>query len=111
MLIAPPPSPQEFTKEEPKSDMDVSILPQLEHCSSSKMNTWLGEGSGVSWGQLGSRVSWGQLGSAGVRGQLGSAGVKGQLGSAGVKGQLGSGIAARGGGELGSRSAGVGPGL
>ncbi|NXR23796.1 GABR1 protein, partial [Cinclus mexicanus] len=32
----------EFTKEEPKSDMDVSILPQLEHCSSTKMNTWLG---------------------------------------------------------------------
>ncbi|OWK49867.1 Gamma-aminobutyric acid type B receptor subunit 1 [Lonchura striata] len=33
---------EEFTKEEPKSDMDVSILPQLEHCSSTKMNTWLG---------------------------------------------------------------------
>ncbi|XP_041270212.1 gamma-aminobutyric acid type B receptor subunit 1, partial [Onychostruthus taczanowskii] len=32
---------EEFTKEEPKSDMDVSILPQLEHCSSTKMNTWL----------------------------------------------------------------------
>ncbi|XP_015269374.1 PREDICTED: gamma-aminobutyric acid type B receptor subunit 1 [Gekko japonicus] len=33
---------EEFTKEEPKSDIDVLILPQLEHCSSSKMNTWLG---------------------------------------------------------------------
>lgn len=46
---APPPMcpllplpPQEFTKEEPKTDTDVSILPQLEHCSSTKMNTWLG---------------------------------------------------------------------
>uniref|UniRef100_A0A8C5TYI0 G-protein coupled receptors family 3 profile domain-containing protein n=1 Tax=Malurus cyaneus samueli TaxID=2593467 RepID=A0A8C5TYI0_9PASS len=34
---------EEFTKEEPKSDSDVSILPQLEHCSSAKMNTWLGQ--------------------------------------------------------------------
>ncbi|XP_027562952.1 gamma-aminobutyric acid type B receptor subunit 1-like, partial [Neopelma chrysocephalum] len=33
---------EEFTKEEPKTDLDVSILPQLEHCSSTKMNTWLG---------------------------------------------------------------------
>ncbi|XP_049648746.1 gamma-aminobutyric acid type B receptor subunit 1 isoform X2 [Accipiter gentilis] len=33
---------EEFTKEEPKTDTDVSILPQLEHCSSTKMNTWLG---------------------------------------------------------------------
>ncbi|XP_074917547.1 gamma-aminobutyric acid type B receptor subunit 1-like, partial [Chelonoidis abingdonii] len=33
---------EEFTKEEPKTDIDVSILPQLEHCSSTKMNTWLG---------------------------------------------------------------------
>lgn len=32
-----------FAKEEPKEDIDVSILPQLEHCSSKKMNTWLGE--------------------------------------------------------------------
>lgn len=31
-----------FAKEEPKEDIDVSILPQLEHCSSKKMNTWLG---------------------------------------------------------------------
>ncbi|EAX03211.1 gamma-aminobutyric acid (GABA) B receptor, 1, isoform CRA_g [Homo sapiens] len=31
-----------FAKEEPKEDIDVSILPQLEHCSSRKMNTWLG---------------------------------------------------------------------
>ncbi|NXC78351.1 GABR1 protein, partial [Anhinga anhinga] len=30
---------EEFTKEEPKTDTDVSILPQLEHCSSTKMNT------------------------------------------------------------------------
>lgn len=48
-----PPDPQEFTKEEPKTDTDVSILPQLEHCSSTKMNTWLG-GSG---GDLGG--TWG----------------------------------------------------
>lgn len=34
--------PQTFAKEEPKEDIDVSILPQLEHCSSKKMNTWLG---------------------------------------------------------------------
>lgn len=33
---------QTFAKEEPKEDIDVSILPQLEHCSSRKMNTWLG---------------------------------------------------------------------
>uniref|UniRef100_A0A8D2LJV4 Gamma-aminobutyric acid type B receptor subunit 1 n=1 Tax=Varanus komodoensis TaxID=61221 RepID=A0A8D2LJV4_VARKO len=33
---------EEFTKEEPKSDIDVLILPKLEHCSSEKMNTWLG---------------------------------------------------------------------
>lgn len=33
---------QTFAKEEPKEDIDVSILPQLEHCSSKKMNTWLG---------------------------------------------------------------------
>ncbi|XP_016847283.1 gamma-aminobutyric acid type B receptor subunit 1 [Anolis carolinensis] len=33
---------EEFTKEDPKSDIDVQILPKLEHCSSEKMNTWLG---------------------------------------------------------------------
>ncbi|XP_043940283.1 gamma-aminobutyric acid type B receptor subunit 1-like [Protopterus annectens] len=33
---------EEFTKEAPKEDIDVLILPQLEHCSSNKMNTWLG---------------------------------------------------------------------
>ncbi|XP_072497619.1 gamma-aminobutyric acid type B receptor subunit 1 isoform X3 [Notamacropus eugenii] len=33
---------ESFTKEEPKQDIDISILPQLEHCSSKKMNTWLG---------------------------------------------------------------------
>ncbi|XP_064408032.1 gamma-aminobutyric acid type B receptor subunit 1 [Latimeria chalumnae] len=33
---------EEFTKEEPTEDIDVLILPQLEHCSSNKMNTWLG---------------------------------------------------------------------
>uniref|UniRef100_A0A8C3S9R1 Gamma-aminobutyric acid type B receptor subunit 1 n=1 Tax=Chelydra serpentina TaxID=8475 RepID=A0A8C3S9R1_CHESE len=37
---------EEFTKEEPKTDIDVSILPQLEHCSSTKMNTWLGKQGG-----------------------------------------------------------------
>lgn len=31
-----------FAKEEPKEDIDVSILPKLEHCSSKKMSTWLG---------------------------------------------------------------------
>jgi len=40
--ISRPVTLQEFTKEEPKTDTDVSILPQLEHCSSTKMNTWLG---------------------------------------------------------------------
>lgn len=48
----PLPAPQEFTKEEPKTDTDVSILPQLEHCSSTKMNTWLG-GRGRVWGGAG----------------------------------------------------------
>ncbi|XP_078501823.1 gamma-aminobutyric acid type B receptor subunit 1 [Lissotriton helveticus] len=33
---------EEFTKEEPKGDLDVLIQPKLEHCSSNKMNTWLG---------------------------------------------------------------------
>ncbi|XP_042202554.1 gamma-aminobutyric acid type B receptor subunit 1-like [Callorhinchus milii] len=33
---------EEFTKEVPEGDQDVLILPQLEHCSSNKMNTWLG---------------------------------------------------------------------
>ncbi|XP_041431135.1 gamma-aminobutyric acid type B receptor subunit 1 isoform X4 [Xenopus laevis] len=35
-------SVEEFTKEEPRGDLDILILPQLEHCSSLKMNTWLG---------------------------------------------------------------------
>lgn len=49
---------QEFTKEEPKTDTDVSILPQLEHCSSTKMNTWLG---GWGWAGRGGRdgQGWG----------------------------------------------------
>lgn len=34
---------QKFTKETPKGDLDVLIQPLLEHCSSIKMNTWLGE--------------------------------------------------------------------
>ena len=30
----------------------MSILPQLEHCSSKKMNTWLGvQGVGEGWGR------------------------------------------------------------
>ncbi|XP_066580245.1 gamma-aminobutyric acid type B receptor subunit 1 isoform X2 [Amia ocellicauda] len=33
---------EEFTKEAPKGDIDVLIQPLLEHCSSEKMNTWLG---------------------------------------------------------------------
>uniref|UniRef100_UPI00398EAA45 gamma-aminobutyric acid type B receptor subunit 1 n=1 Tax=Pristiophorus japonicus TaxID=55135 RepID=UPI00398EAA45 len=33
---------EEFTKEAPAGDQDVLILPKLEHCSSNKMNTWLG---------------------------------------------------------------------
>ncbi|MBN3315716.1 GABR1 protein, partial [Atractosteus spatula] len=33
---------EEFTKEAPKGDIDVLIQPLLEHCSSDKMNTWLG---------------------------------------------------------------------
>lgn len=42
----------DFAKEEPKEDIDVSILPQLEHCSSKKMNTWLGvQGVGEGWGR------------------------------------------------------------
>ncbi|XP_027003762.1 gamma-aminobutyric acid type B receptor subunit 1 isoform X1 [Tachysurus fulvidraco] len=31
-----------FTKEDPKGDLDFLIQPVLEHCSSEKMNTWLG---------------------------------------------------------------------
>ncbi|GAA6066602.1 gamma-aminobutyric acid type B receptor subunit 1, partial [Tachysurus ichikawai] len=31
-----------FTREAPKEDLDVLIEPLLEHCSSEKMNTWLG---------------------------------------------------------------------
>ncbi|KTF71796.1 hypothetical protein cypCar_00029600, partial [Cyprinus carpio] len=34
---------QKFTKEAPKEDLDVLIQPLLEHCSSEKMNTWLGK--------------------------------------------------------------------
>ncbi|XP_072406250.1 LOW QUALITY PROTEIN: gamma-aminobutyric acid type B receptor subunit 1 [Chiloscyllium punctatum] len=33
---------EEFSKEAPAGDQGVLILPQLEHCSSNKMNTWLG---------------------------------------------------------------------
>ncbi|XP_030645036.1 gamma-aminobutyric acid type B receptor subunit 1 [Chanos chanos] len=33
---------EKFTKEAPKEDIDVLIEPLLEHCSSEKMNTWLG---------------------------------------------------------------------
>ncbi|KAL6099252.1 gabbr1 [Pungitius sinensis] len=33
---------EKFTKEAPKGDLDVLIQPLLEHCSSEKMNTWLG---------------------------------------------------------------------
>lgn len=36
-------SKQKFTKEAPKEDLDVLIQPLLEHCSSEKMNTWLGK--------------------------------------------------------------------
>lgn len=34
---------QKFTREAPKGDLGVLIQPLLEHCSSEKMNTWLGE--------------------------------------------------------------------
>uniref|UniRef100_A0A4W4GVF3 G-protein coupled receptors family 3 profile domain-containing protein n=1 Tax=Electrophorus electricus TaxID=8005 RepID=A0A4W4GVF3_ELEEL len=33
---------EKFTKEAPKGDVDELIQPQLQHCSSKKMNTWLG---------------------------------------------------------------------
>ncbi|XP_029975855.1 gamma-aminobutyric acid type B receptor subunit 1 isoform X1 [Salarias fasciatus] len=33
---------EKFTREAPKGDLDVLIQPLLEHCSSHKMNTWLG---------------------------------------------------------------------
>ncbi|XP_057689224.1 gamma-aminobutyric acid type B receptor subunit 1-like isoform X2 [Corythoichthys intestinalis] len=33
---------EKFTREAPKVDLDVLIQPLLEHCSSEKMNTWLG---------------------------------------------------------------------
>ncbi|XP_074542769.1 gamma-aminobutyric acid type B receptor subunit 1 isoform X3 [Halichoeres trimaculatus] len=33
---------EKFTTEAPKGDLDVLIQPLLEHCSSQKMNTWLG---------------------------------------------------------------------
>ncbi|XP_077600201.1 gamma-aminobutyric acid type B receptor subunit 1 isoform X2 [Stigmatopora nigra] len=33
---------EKFTRETPKGDLDVLIQPILEHCSSEKMNTWLG---------------------------------------------------------------------
>uniref|UniRef100_A0AAY4EM38 G-protein coupled receptors family 3 profile domain-containing protein n=1 Tax=Denticeps clupeoides TaxID=299321 RepID=A0AAY4EM38_9TELE len=33
---------ENFTTEAPKGDLDVLIQPQLKHCSSKKMNTWLG---------------------------------------------------------------------
>uniref|UniRef100_A0A3B3BNY8 Gamma-aminobutyric acid (GABA) B receptor, 1b n=1 Tax=Oryzias melastigma TaxID=30732 RepID=A0A3B3BNY8_ORYME len=34
---------EKFTREAPKEDLDVLIQPLLEHCSSEKMTTWLGE--------------------------------------------------------------------
>nr|XP_046272894.1 gamma-aminobutyric acid type B receptor subunit 1 [Scatophagus argus] len=33
---------EKFRREAPKGDLDVLIQPLLEHCSSKKMNTWLG---------------------------------------------------------------------
>lgn len=36
-------SEQKFTKEAPKEDVDQLIEPLLQHCSSEKMNTWLGK--------------------------------------------------------------------
>uniref|UniRef100_A0A6Q2WQT3 Gamma-aminobutyric acid (GABA) B receptor, 1b n=1 Tax=Esox lucius TaxID=8010 RepID=A0A6Q2WQT3_ESOLU len=33
---------EKFVREAPKGDLDVLIQPLLEHCSSQKMNTWLG---------------------------------------------------------------------
>uniref|UniRef100_A0A8C7IKV8 Gamma-aminobutyric acid type B receptor subunit 1 n=1 Tax=Oncorhynchus kisutch TaxID=8019 RepID=A0A8C7IKV8_ONCKI len=33
---------EKFVREAPKGDLDVLIQPLLEHCSSDKMNTWLG---------------------------------------------------------------------
>lgn len=47
-LLSTPHLEQEFTREAPKVDLDVLIQPLLEHCSSEKMNTWLGEFS-PSW--------------------------------------------------------------
>lgn len=41
-------SEQTFTKEDPKGDLDFLIQPVLEHCSSEKMNTWLGTISFIS---------------------------------------------------------------
>lgn len=38
---------QKFTREAPKEDLDVLIEPLLEHCSSEKMNTWLGKDTHV----------------------------------------------------------------
>ena len=43
---------QKFTREAPKGDLDVLIQPLLEHCSSEKMNTWLGK-----WIPTNSRIS------------------------------------------------------
>lgn len=43
-------SEQKFTKEAPKGDVDQLIEPLLQHCSSEKMNTWLGKiRSGFNW--------------------------------------------------------------
>lgn len=39
---------QKFTREAPKEDLDVLIEPLLEHCSSEKMNTWLGNSTCMS---------------------------------------------------------------
>lgn len=41
-------SKQKFTKEVPKDDLDFLIQPILQHCSSEKMNTWLGTASLIS---------------------------------------------------------------
>uniref|UniRef100_A0A671V889 Gamma-aminobutyric acid type B receptor subunit 1 n=1 Tax=Sparus aurata TaxID=8175 RepID=A0A671V889_SPAAU len=43
---------EKFTREAPKGDLDVLIQPLLEHCSSEKMNTWLGK-----WIPTNSRIS------------------------------------------------------
>uniref|UniRef100_A0A8B9NRB8 Gamma-aminobutyric acid type B receptor subunit 1 n=1 Tax=Accipiter nisus TaxID=211598 RepID=A0A8B9NRB8_9AVES len=74
---------EEFTKEEPKTDTDVSILPQLEHCSSTKMNTWLGgHGGGLGGWETGRAEGVGGTGEvqAGLGGQA-RLGVRAGLGT------------------------------